>query len=55
MVGQDIGSKENVIFKILQKEGHWANSQEGGSGSEPEVVKVEISSDHDYFYFYRHM
>ena len=55
MVGQDIGSKENVTFKILQKEGHWANSQEGGSGSEPEVVKVEISSDHDYFYFYRHM
>ena len=55
MVGQDIGSKENVTFKILQKEGHWANSQEGASGSEPEVVKVEISSDHDYFYFYRHM
>ena len=54
MVGQDIGSKENVTFKILQR-GHSANSQEGGSSSEPEIVKVEISSDHDYFYFYRHM
>jgi len=56
MVGQDIGSKENVTFKILQK-GHLANSQEGTftGGAEPEVVKVEVSSDHDYFYFYRHM
>lgn len=56
MVGQDIGSKENVTFKILQRGGHLANSQEGGSCvGDPEVVKVEVSSDHDYFYFYRHM
>jgi len=58
MVGQDIGSKENVTFKILQKGGgHQANSQEGtfNAWSEPEVVKVEVSSDHDYFYFYRHV
>jgi hypothetical protein len=45
-----------VTFKILQKGGHLANTQEGGcSVGEPEVVKVEVSSDHDYFYFYRHM
>lgn len=45
-VGQDVGSRETVTFKILMR---------GHSEDEPETFKVEISSDHDYFFLYRHM
>ena len=46
MVGQEVGSKELVTFKILMK---------GPSEEYPEVFKIELSSDHDYFFLYRHM
>jgi len=50
MVGQEVGSKENVTFKILfrGKNGNVYSSEE-----EPEVIKIEISSDHDYFFYYK--
>jgi len=46
MVGQEVGSKELVTFKILMK---------GPSEEYPEVFKIELSSDHDFFFLYRHM
>ncbi len=50
MVGQEVGSRETVTFKVLYrgKGGELSSSED-----DPEVIKVEISSDHDYFFFYQ--
>jgi hypothetical protein len=45
MVGQEVGSRENVTFKILIR---------GVSDEDPDSVKLEISSDSDYFFLYKH-
>ena len=45
MVGQEVGSRETVTFKILIR---------GPSDEQPDVVKLELSSDHDYFFLYKH-
>ena len=49
-VGQEVGSRETVNFKLLVKE------QPGSTGDDivPDVVKLEISSNHDYFFLYKH-
>jgi hypothetical protein len=52
MVGQEVGSRENVNFKILSRAS--SNSQEGDA-EVADIIKIEISSDHDYFFFYRHL
>ncbi len=44
-IGQDVGSRETVNFKILFR---------GHSEDQPDSIKLEISSDHDYFFLYRH-
>ena len=45
MVGQEIGSRETVTFKILLR---------GISDEEPEQVKLEISTESDYFFLFMH-
>jgi hypothetical protein len=50
MVGQEVGSKENVTFKILFR---GKNGNPYAPEDDPEVIKIEISSDHDYFFFYK--
>lgn len=45
MVGQEVGSKETVTFKILIK---------GPSEEDPEAFKLEVSSDSDYFFLFVH-
>ena len=49
-VGQEVGSRETVNFKLLVKE------PAGSTGEDvvPDVVKLEISSNHDYFFLYKH-
>ena len=49
-VGQEVGSRETVNFKLLVKE------PPGSTGDDivPDVVKLEISSNHDYFFLYKH-
>lgn len=46
MVGQDVGSREGVTFKILYS---------GHSEENPDLIKLEVSSDHDYYFLYRHV
>ncbi len=44
MVGQDIGTKENIFFRILIR----------GDEEEPLELKIEIMSENDYFFLFRH-
>eukprot|EP00347_Sterkiella_histriomuscorum_P006158 403353844 len=45
MVGQDVGSREVLTFKILIK----------GPESNPHSLKIELFSNQDYFFLYKHL
>jgi hypothetical protein len=50
-VGQEVGSRESVTFKLLVKD---PPGSSGGEDVIPDVVKLEVSSNHDYFFLYKH-
>ena len=50
-VGQEVGSRESVTFKLLVKDPPGSSSCEDVI---PDVVKLEVSSNHDYFFLYKH-
>jgi hypothetical protein len=52
MVGQEVGSRETVTFKVLYRGKGGVIDQ---AEDDPEVIKIEISSDHDYFFYYKQM